>query len=90
MTPTLRQLIEGAQSLTLNFHDIEKCSDEIHARFRPEVALAVLSFLEDCETAEDRSNLDGDSAEVVLEQINDAATELLALLNGQAQPSPAP
>jgi hypothetical protein len=30
-------------------------------------------FLDECEVAEDRSNLDGDSAEVVLQQINDGA-----------------
>lgn len=32
-------------------------------------------FLEECEVAEDRSNLDGDSAETVLNQINDGAEE---------------
>jgi hypothetical protein len=46
-------------------------------------------FLEECEVAEDRSNLDGDNAETVLQQINDGAEEGLkqvksALANLQA------
>lgn len=39
-----------------------------------------VSFLEICETAEDRSNLDGDSADAVLEQINDEAEKDLPKL----------
>lgn len=40
----------------------------------------IKEFLQECETAEDRSNLDGDTAEAVLEQINDGAEELLTKL----------
>lgn len=36
-------------------------------------------FIDECAVAEDRSNLDGDSAEVVLQQVNDGAEEMLKL-----------
>ncbi len=51
---------------------------------REKVLVAALGrakdFSQDCETAEDRSNLDGDSAEAVLEQINEAAEELTTII----------
>ncbi len=47
---------------------------------RADLMARITSFLEECEVAEDRSNLDGDSAEVVLQQINDGAEELLAII----------
>ena len=58
---------------------------DVIARLSPDVALAVYEFLAECECAEDRSNLDGDSAEAVLEQINDRAAELMSLLDGTAK-----
>jgi len=61
--------------------DEKESNAQYIARLNPEVMRGVLEFLEECETAEDRRNLDGDSAEAVLEQINDAATKLLASLN---------
>jgi septation ring formation regulator EzrA len=47
------------------------------------------SFADQCETAEDRSNLDGDSAEAVLLQINEAAFEARAKIAQALAPAPA-
>jgi hypothetical protein len=47
------------------------------------------SFADQCETAEDRSNLDGDSAEAVLLQINEAASEARAKIAQALAPAPA-
>jgi hypothetical protein len=40
-----------------------------------------LDFAQCVEVAEDRSNLDGDTAEVVLEQLNASAEDVVAKLN---------
>jgi hypothetical protein len=67
----------------------ERANAQLIARCSPATMLAVVEFLEECACAEDRSNLDGDSAEVVLEQINDAAEKLLDILNA-TQPKDTP
>lgn len=43
--------------------------------------LSAREHLDEFSTAEDRSNLDGDSAEVVLEQINTAAEQAVAAID---------
>lgn len=46
-----------------------------------------IEFLEQVEQAEDRSNLDGDSAGAVLQQLNDEATkEIYAIRAALSQP----
>lgn len=47
-------------------------------------------FIEECAVAEDRGNLDGDSAETVLNHINEAAEELLEAAKKQALAATAP
>jgi hypothetical protein len=58
---------EAAEDVLVAFRDLIAQSGAVEALERTE------EFLDECEVAEDRSNLDGDSAEVVLQQINDGA-----------------
>ncbi len=98
MTPTLRQLIEGATPLRIgpdredNIRRAEKCRaarKEIAARMAsPEVALAVLEALEGSEKELAECFIVHARKESLAVRYKVLAA--VAFLNAQAQPSPAP
>ncbi len=97
--PTLRQLIEGAQkpvtpTMTNGEHfaaNITRraAANELRLRFTPEVALAVLEALETTITGFDKLPEFHEARYAGSLNIN-GLRKALQLLNGQAQPSPAP
>lgn len=82
-TDSLRQKLHALRLVcgTTDADKFETALDRANAETAGLRALIVRlrEFLSEVETAEDRSNLDGDSAEVVLQQLNDGAEELLKL-----------